>query len=60
MTLGEAQLSEYIKTIGLFRNKAKNAVAAAQQLIIERHGGEVPHDRAALEALPGLVAKRQT
>jgi len=56
VTLGEAQLSEYIKTIGLFRNKAKNAIAAAQQLI-ERHGGEVPHDRAALEALPGVGRK---
>ena len=48
VALGEAQLAEYIKTIGLFRNKAKNAIAAAQQLI-ERHGSEVPHDRAALE-----------
>jgi len=56
VALGEAQLAEYIKTIGLFRNKAKNAIAAAQQLI-ERHGSEVPHDRAALEALPGVGRK---
>ncbi len=56
VALGEAQLAEYIKTIGLFRNKAKNAIAAAQQLI-ERHGGAVPHDRAALEALPGVGRK---
>ncbi len=54
--LGVAALEAHIKTIGLFRNKAKNAVAAAQQLI-ERHGGEVPHDRAALEALPGVGRK---
>jgi endonuclease III len=56
VTLGVAQLEEHIKTIGLYRNKAKNAVAAAQQLI-ELHGGEVPHDRAALEALPGVGRK---
>jgi len=56
VALGEAQLSDHIKTIGLFRNKAKNAIAAARQLI-ERHGGEVPHDRAALEALPGVGRK---
>lgn len=56
VALGEAQLADYIKTIGLFRNKAKNAVAAARQLIA-LHGGEVPHDRAALEALPGVGRK---
>ena len=56
VALGVAQLEEHIKTIGLYRNKAKNAVAAAQQLI-ERHGGQVPHDRAALEALPGVGRK---
>ncbi len=56
VALGEANLMEYIKTIGLFRNKAKNAVATARQLV-ERHNGEVPHDRAALEALPGVGRK---
>ncbi|MBL8311459.1 MAG: endonuclease III [Burkholderiales bacterium] len=56
VALGEAALAEHIQTVGLFRNKAKNAVAAARQLI-ERHGGEVPHDRAALEALPGVGRK---
>ena len=53
VALGEEKLLEHIKTIGLFRNKAKNAVATARQLI-ELHVGEVPHDRAALEALPGV------
>ena len=56
VALGEEKLMEHIKTIGLFRNKAKNAVATARQLI-ELHGGEVPHDRAALEALPGVGRK---
>jgi endonuclease III len=54
--LGVAQLEEHIKTIGLYRNKAKNAVAAAKQLI-ELHEGVVPHNRAALEALPGVGRK---
>jgi endonuclease III len=56
VNLGVPQLEEHIKTIGLYRNKAKNAVAAAQQLI-DLHDGEVPHDRAALEALPGVGRK---
>ncbi len=56
VALGEETLMEHIKTIGLFRNKAKNAIATARQLI-ELHGGEVPHDRAALEALPGVGRK---
>jgi endonuclease III len=56
VALGEAQLMEHIKTIGLFRNKAKNAIAAAKQLIA-LHNGEVPHNRAALEALPGVGRK---
>ncbi len=56
VALGEEKLLEHIKTIGLFRNKAKNAVAAARQLI-ELHGGEVPNNRAALEALPGVGRK---
>lgn len=56
LVMGEANLADAIKTIGLFRNKAKNAIATAQQLIT-LHGGEVPHDRAALEALPGVGRK---
>ncbi|HEY0296147.1 MAG TPA: endonuclease III [Bordetella sp.] len=54
--LGEARLEEFIKTIGLFRTKAKNAIATSR-LILERHGGEVPHSREALEALPGVGRK---
>ena len=56
VALGEAALTERIKTIGLFRNKAKNVIALSQALI-ERHGGEVPRDREALEALPGVGRK---
>jgi len=56
LRLGEAGLIEHIRTIGLFRNKAKNVIALSRQLV-ERHGGEVPHDRAALEALPGVGRK---
>jgi len=54
--LGLAQLEERIKTIGLYRNKAKNVMALSRQLIAE-HGGAVPHERAALEALPGVGRK---
>lgn len=54
--LGEEKLGDYIKTIGLWRNKAKNVIALSRALI-EKHGGEVPHDRAALEALPGVGRK---
>ncbi|HSC47815.1 MAG TPA: endonuclease III [Gammaproteobacteria bacterium] len=54
--LGEAALKPYIKTIGLFNTKARNIVAAAK-ILLEDHGGEVPHDRAALEALPGVGRK---
>jgi endonuclease-3 len=54
--LGEAKVRDLIKTIGLFRTKAKNVVALSQ-LLIDRHGGEVPHDREALEALPGVGRK---
>ncbi|SEE46870.1 DNA-(apurinic or apyrimidinic site) lyase /endonuclease III [Rhizobiales bacterium GAS188] len=56
LAFGEDALREAIKTIGLFRNKAKNVIALSQALI-ERHGGEVPHDRDALEALPGVGRK---
>ena len=56
VSLGEDAIAEQIKTIGLFRNKARNTLLLSQQLL-ERHGGEVPHDRAALEALPGVGRK---
>jgi endonuclease III len=54
--LGVDGLIPYIQTIGLFRNKARNVVALSQQLI-DRHGGEVPRTREALEALPGVGRK---
>jgi endonuclease-3 len=54
--LGVEGLKPYIATIGLFNTKAANVVAMAKQLI-ERHGGEVPGERAALEALPGVGRK---
>ena len=54
--LGVRGLKPYIRTIGLYNAKAKNLVAAAR-LLIERHGGEVPSTRAALEALPGVGRK---
>lgn len=54
--LGEAEVAEHIKTIGLWRNKAKNVIALSEALI-EQHGGKVPHDRDALEALPGVGRK---
>jgi endonuclease III len=54
--LGETRVRAQIKTIGLYRTKAKNVVALSRQLIAE-HGGEVPHDREALEALPGVGRK---
>ena len=54
--LGEARLKDYVKTIGLFNTKAKNVIALSR-LLIERHGGRVPEDRDALEALPGVGRK---
>jgi endonuclease-3 len=54
--LGEAKVRDLIKTIGLFRTKAKNVIALSEQLVAE-HGGKVPHDRDALEALPGVGRK---
>jgi endonuclease-3 len=56
VALGEAGVQEHIKTIGLYRNKAKNVIALSEKLIAE-HGGEVPRDRGALEALPGVGRK---
>ena len=54
--LGVGGLTPYIRSIGLFNNKAKNIVAAARRLL-EHHGGEVPRNREALEALPGVGRK---
>jgi endonuclease-3 len=56
IALGEARVRELIKTIGLYRTKAKNVIALSERLLAE-HGGEVPHDRDALEALPGVGRK---
>ena len=54
--LGEDALRSHIKTIGLFNTKAKN-VMALSRILIDRHGGDVPADRDALEALPGVGRK---
>jgi endonuclease-3 len=54
--LGEARVRDYVKTIGLFRTKAKNLVGLSRQLV-ERHGGRVPRTREELEALPGVGRK---
>ena len=54
--LGEDRVRDLIKTIGLYRNKAKNVIALSEKLIFE-HGGIVPPDRDALEALPGVGRK---
>ncbi len=56
VALGEEGVRERIRTIGLFNAKAKNVIALSAKLIAE-HGGEVPRDRAALEALPGVGRK---
>ncbi|MGD9885701.1 MAG: endonuclease III [Reyranella sp.] len=54
--LGEARLIDHIKTIGLYRMKAKNVIALSR-LLVEKHGGEVPRDHAALQELPGVGRK---
>jgi len=56
VALGEKRLQNYIKTIGLYRTKARNLIALSKKLI-EEHGGAVPPSRAALEALPGVGRK---
>ncbi|MEN5157282.1 MULTISPECIES: endonuclease III [Achromobacter] len=56
LALGEEGLADYIKTIGLFRTKAKNAIATCK-ILIEQHGGQVPQTRESLEALPGVGRK---
>ncbi|MBI3705157.1 MAG: endonuclease III [Rhizobiales bacterium] len=56
VALGEERVRDLVKTIGLFRTKAKNVVELSRRLIAE-HGGQVPHSREALEALPGVGRK---
>jgi endonuclease-3 len=56
VALGETKLADAIKTIGLYRGKARNVIALSK-LLIEKHGGQVPGDRAALEELPGVGRK---
>jgi endonuclease-3 len=56
LALGVAEVEQHIKTIGLFRTKAKNLVATCQ-ILVEQHGGRVPNTREALEALPGVGRK---
>ena len=56
VALGEQRVAELVRTIGLYHTKARNIVALSR-LLIERHGGNVPQDREALEALPGVGRK---
>ena len=56
LKLGEARLTDYIKTIGLYRMKAKNVIRLSE-ILVKEHGGQVPRERAALEALPGVGRK---
>jgi endonuclease-3 len=56
LALGEEKLTEAIKTIGLYRGKAKNVIALSK-ILLEKHGGQVPKSREALEALPGVGRK---
>ncbi len=56
LALGEAGLKRYIKTIGLFNSKAKNIIATCR-IVLDQHAGDVPRDREALEALPGVGRK---
>ncbi|TNF58651.1 MAG: endonuclease III [Rhodobacteraceae bacterium] len=56
LDLGEEKLIEHIKTIGLFRNKAKNVIKLSR-ILVEEYGGEVPNSRAALQSLPGVGRK---
>lgn len=56
LALGVEGMEDHIKTIGLYRTKARNAIATCR-ILLEQHGGEVPAERAALEALPGVGRK---
>lgn len=56
VALGEAKVRDFIKTIGLYRNKAKNVIKLSK-ILVEDYGGEVPNSRAALQSLPGVGRK---
>jgi endonuclease-3 len=56
LALGEARLKEFIRTIGLYNTKAKNVIKLSE-ILVREHGGRVPQDRAALQALPGVGRK---
>ncbi|MBM2321675.1 MULTISPECIES: endonuclease III [Marivita] len=56
LALGEEGVTQHIKTIGLYRNKAKNVIKLSQ-ILVDQYGGEVPNSRAALEGLPGVGRK---
>ena len=56
LKLGEDKLKKYISTIGLFNTKAKNVIALSR-ILVEQYDGQVPHDREALESLPGVGRK---
>ena len=56
LALGEARLKRYVRTIGLYNTKARNIIGLSR-ILVDRHGGHVPRDRAALEALPGVGRK---
>ena len=56
LALGESGLTEFVKTIGLYKGKAKNIIATCR-IILAQHGGAVPRERDALEALPGVGRK---
>ncbi len=56
LAMGEAALCDHIRSIGLYRTKAKHLIETCR-ILVERHGGQVPHDREALQALPGVGRK---
>ena len=56
LALGESRLKEFIRTIGLYNTKAKNVIKLSE-ILVREHGGRVPQDRAALQALPGVGRK---
>ncbi len=56
LALGEARLKRHVRTIGLYNTKARNIIGLSR-ILVDRHGGHVPRDRAALEALPGVGRK---
>lgn len=56
LALGETKLKEYIKTIGLYNTKAKNVIKTSQ-ILVEKYDSKIPHDREALESLPGVGRK---